>query len=381
MRRPWLRWLRVLFLAALPELAGCPAPRPVVKPDTGLRLRERETVLAFNRGVGLLAGRKADYHRAVAELAKAVELRPDFYEAHYNLGLLFDRGNDFARSEASYNQALAARPDDRRTLFNLASLYRKNGKLQLAVDLLEGFVEDHPDDFEARNNLAVLYRKKGDYELACEQARFVLDRDPRQVLAYNNLATIFSEQGKHEMAEELFRRALELQPDDPRVLNNQGLALLKSGKVQQALQMFTRAWSEETPLPESGLNAASVYMNNADYKKAAGVYHELSRRVPGFLPALVGHAVAERGLGRHKQAEKSYQQILGLDPTNPDTLFNLGLLYMNHREKPGWACEAFERFLASGRALPELTKRARGYLEDLRLSNPDKCPDKAGGGP
>ena len=94
---------------------------------------------------------------------------------------------------------------------------------------------------------------------------------------------------------------------------------------------------------------------------------------PGILPALVGHAVAERGLGKFKQAEKSYQQILGLDHTNPATLFNLGLLYMNHREKPRWACEAFKRYLKSSRTTKALKSRARGYLEDIRLSNPKDC--------
>jgi Tfp pilus assembly protein PilF len=371
----------ILLIAAL-GLSGCPRPRPVVKaPDPAEAARARDAVRAFNRGVSLLSGRKANYHQAVVELEQAVALDPDFFDAHYNLGLLFDRGNDLARSEASYRRAIQIRPGDRPTLFNLASLYRKSNKLGEAIDLLEGFIELHPDDYEARNNLAVLYRMGKDYDKATAQSRYVLDHDPRQVLAYNNLATIFSEQGKHDMAEDLFRRALELEPDNPRVLNNLGLAKLKFSKVQEALEMFLRAWAKNPPLAEAGLNAASVYMANADYERAARIYQQVSERVPGTLPALVGHAVAERGLGRLDKAEQSYQQILGLDPTNPDTLFNLGLLYMNHRDKPAWACEAFQRFLRSGRAKPEEIRRANGYLEDLRLSHPKECPKDTGGKP
>jgi tetratricopeptide (TPR) repeat protein len=157
------------------------------------------------------------------------------------------------------------------------------------------------------------------------------------------------------------------------VLNNLGLAQLLRGKVQEALELFLKAFEKNKKLTEAGLNAASVYMDSGDYQRAAQAYKRIVQHNPGILPALVGHAVAERGLGKFQQAERSYQQILGLDHTNPDTLFNLGLLYMNHRDKPGWACEAFKRFLKSGRTTSALEKRARGYLEDIRLSNPKAC--------
>ena len=114
-------------------------------------------------------------------------------------------------------------------------------------------------------------------------------------------------------------------------------------------------------------------MASGAYDLARRSYRKVARAVPGFLPALVGQAVAERCLGRFKQAEKAYQQILGLDEQNTESLFNLGLLYMRHREKPAWACEAFKKVLASRRVTPEQAKRAKAYLEDLRLGHPKQC--------
>jgi tetratricopeptide (TPR) repeat protein len=366
-----MRSLGAVLLALF--LSGCPAKR--VEPTLPVE-QQRTAIESFNKGVQLLQGRGANYYEAVGHFEAAVSLDPDFYEAHFNLGLLFSRGGDFSRSEAAYQAALKAKPGDRAASFNLAQLYLQHERYDSAIAILAQFVKNDPSDHDARNNLAVLFRMKGKYQDAIDQARYVLDRKPEEVLAYNNLATIFSEQGHHEMANDLFRRALKLDPDNPRVLNNQGLAHLNADRVQEALEHFLKAYEKNEKLEEAGLNSACVYMDSADYDRAASTYKRIVQHIPGFLPALVGHAVALRGLGKYKQAEESYQQILGLDRTNPDTLFNLGLLYMNFREKPQWACEAFQRYLNSGRTTPDLEKKAKGFMEDIKLANPKACGGK-----
>ena len=157
------------------------------------------------------------------------------------------------------------------------------------------------------------------------------------------------------------------------MLNTLGLARLKQGTVQEGRELFDKASKADPRLTEAGLNAAVVYMASGEYNRARLAYRKVARSVPGFLPALVGQAVAERAMGRFNQAEKAYQQILGLDADNTESLFNLGLLYMRHKEKPAWACEAFRKAINSKRITTEQAKRAKGFLEDLRLNHPKKC--------
>jgi tetratricopeptide (TPR) repeat protein len=365
--------VRVILAGLALILAGCGPSKKQIQDQAMKAKAEKDARTAFNQGVRMLVGRGANYHEALAHFEKAAGLDPSLYQAHFNLGLLLARGNDFERSEAAYKKALQIRPRDRAASFNLADLYQQQGEFDEAISVLERFIDRDPTDHTARNNLAVLFRLKGDFDKASFHARYVLDHDPKQVLAYNILATIFSEQGRHEMAQDLFRRALMLDEDNPLVLNNQGLARLRQQRVQEALELFLKSFEKDRKLVEAGLNAASVYMDSGDYVRASRIYRRVVQHNPGVLPALVGSAVALRGQGKFNQAEKSYQQILGLDQKHAQTLFNLGLLYMNHREKPAWACEAFQRFLKSGRASEAEIKRARGYLEDIRLSNPDAC--------
>ncbi len=97
-------------------------------------------MLAFNEGVRLLSGTKADYHNALRHFLKAVEEDPTLYEAQVNAGLLFSRGNDPERAEQSYRQALAIRKHDRPATFNLAALYLQSKRFDDGIGLLKEFL-------------------------------------------------------------------------------------------------------------------------------------------------------------------------------------------------------------------------------------------------
>jgi tetratricopeptide (TPR) repeat protein len=190
------RRLMLITATGLLGLFACAPAKVEIVPDR-LQRQKDNAIAAFNSGVELLRGRRADYFKAVEKLTEAVRLNPRLYEAQFDLGLLYARGNDLAGSQAAYRAALTVRPGDRAASFNLADVYRKNKKYDQAIKILDKFVAENPKDFEARNNLSVLLRLKGDYDKAMQQARYVLERDPGQVLAYNNMATIFSEKGEH----------------------------------------------------------------------------------------------------------------------------------------------------------------------------------------
>jgi Tfp pilus assembly protein PilF len=359
-----------LMIVAL--VFGC-AKTTQVKPDLATLANQRQAIINFNKATSLLKSKKANYFKAMNLLEEALTMHPKFFEAHYNLALLYARGNQFEKAKAAYLEALKIKPGNRRCSFMLANLYLDSHEYDSAVEIIESLIENNPNDFEARNTLAVIYRTKGNFKKAIEQARYVLDRDPKQPLAYNNLATIFSEKGQHEMAQDLFRRALSLDSKNAQVLNNLGLAKLKWQKVQESLELFLKSFELQKKKPAAGLNAASVYMDNADYDRAARIYRKIIRHSPGLLDAMLGQAVAERGQGKFKKAEQTYQQILGLNLKNPNALYNLGILYKNHRDKPAWACQAFRQILESKQASGKLIELTKTHLEDLKLSYPKEC--------
>ena len=66
-----------------------------------------------------MAGR-GQVDEAIAHYRKALEIRPDFAEAHYNLGTPWPRRGQVDEAIAHYRKALEIKPDKARWLNDLA---------------------------------------------------------------------------------------------------------------------------------------------------------------------------------------------------------------------------------------------------------------------
>ncbi len=101
---------------------------------------------AVNAGLGRL-------EQAVASYTKALQIKPDFAEAHNNLGAAL---NDLGKPEeavASYNKALQIKPDYAEAHNNLGNALNHLGKLEEAVANYNKALQIKPDHAEAHSNL------------------------------------------------------------------------------------------------------------------------------------------------------------------------------------------------------------------------------------
>jgi hypothetical protein len=87
-------------------------------------------------------------------LQAALQLKPDLYEANYNLALLDDRHGDFAAALPLLEAARRARPDAPGALELSAASEERAGRLADAAGLLARAVATNPNDAVARFNLA-----------------------------------------------------------------------------------------------------------------------------------------------------------------------------------------------------------------------------------
>ena len=116
---------------------------------------------------------------AVACFRRALELKPDYAEAHYNLG----------------------------------NALKDQGKLDEAVACYRRALELKPDFAEAHNNLGIVLSDQGKPDEAIACYRRALELKPDYAGAHSNLGNILKDQGKPDEAAACFRRALELKPD------------------------------------------------------------------------------------------------------------------------------------------------------------------------
>ncbi len=200
----------------------------------------RAAVRAYETGVRSLA---LDTTEAVAKLAEALQLAPQ-YAMPYN-----------ARSLLSWLRGdLSGAAADRRT----ALRFKPNYAL-------------------ARYNLAVVLTARDSTDAANELFETVVQQQPRAADAWTNLGAIRFERGDFVGAEAAYRITAELRPGDPVALRNLGLALARRGRFADAIPLYRRA-ADLSPGDVNTMTALAAIYRAANMPDSARVAEQEANR-------------------------------------------------------------------------------------------------------
>ena len=135
---------------------------------------------------------------------------------------------------ACYRRALELKPDYAEAHNNLGNALKDQGKLDEAVACYRRALELKPDYAEAHNNLGIALNDQGKLDEAVACYRRALELKPDYAEAHSNLGVALNDQGKLDEAVACYRRALELRPDFADAHWNQSLWSLLTGDFQAA---------------------------------------------------------------------------------------------------------------------------------------------------
>ena len=74
---------------------------------------------------------------AIESYNKAIAIKPDFVETHYNLGNTYYNQGKYDLMIATYKTAISIDPNDARTHYNLACAYSLKDEKILAIETLQ----------------------------------------------------------------------------------------------------------------------------------------------------------------------------------------------------------------------------------------------------
>ncbi len=97
-------------------------------------------------------------------LRRALDLKPDYADAHSNLGNVLQEQGQLDLAVASYRQALQLKPAYFDALNNLGNALRAQGKLTESVASYEQALEVKPDNPQVRMSRALCWLQMGDFE-------------------------------------------------------------------------------------------------------------------------------------------------------------------------------------------------------------------------
>jgi len=107
--------------------------------------------------LGMACERRGLYEEAMRYYKRAIELKPDYANAHVNLGNMYMiKDGRLKEAEEEYRTALKIQPDYAVAYFNLGLLYMATGDKEMARYFFTKAIESDPEYIRARQFLEIL---------------------------------------------------------------------------------------------------------------------------------------------------------------------------------------------------------------------------------
>ena len=151
---------------------------------------------------------------------KAIELKPNFAHAHYNLGTILIALGDSEAAQVSLRKTIELKKDFAEAYSNLGKLLKDLGKLKEAEIFLRKTIELKPDFAGAYYNLGNILKELNKFQEAEILLRKAIKLKPDFADAYCNLGNILRELGKLQEAEISLLKAIKINPNDKNAKSN-----------------------------------------------------------------------------------------------------------------------------------------------------------------
>jgi tetratricopeptide (TPR) repeat protein len=328
--------------------AAVPAPAPVVvAPGAGL-----------DGAKALLFGPKTDVAAIEKVLAPLLGRPKTPAEAWLYLGLAHARAGHARKALTDLEKAAEARPDWSAPVVAAVDFLRRSGELKEARALGEKAVKKQPEDPLLRAALAAVHRDAREYDAALKHLQVALTVDPRSAPALCGVGLVFIAKGDPAGALTVLDRALEMQKKSADLHAARGLALRARGEVAAAAAAYTAALKLDPQHLGAHLALGEIFVENLDYAGAEAHYRVAHAIYPRDLDALLGVARARFGLKDMKAAAQLYREVLEREPENAHALYQLARIHGEHFERPGEGLEYLNKYLATGNKLVPAEKVA-----------------------
>ncbi len=270
--------------------------------------------------------------------------------AYFNAGAVWDECGKPDKAEPIYAEVVKKAPKFDLAYNNLGVIYWKKGQSEKALGLFKKGVENNKKVARAaRNNVAGISRNKYiktlDINLFNEAQRSiqgVLALDSGNQAAYENLARLYYDRGIRKdksylvLANLVITQALRVLKEESKessdIMNISGLLMMQRNNQVDALKAFKEAVRIEAGHTQANLNIAFISIRFRDFDQAEKSLKIAlkDKKQKKNIEAWLALGVAQRGLKKFKDAEKSYNKAAKLKSKDPRPEYNLGILKQEH---------------------------------------------------
>ena len=161
---------------------------------------------------GLILQDLGKLKEAESSIRKAIEIKPDYANAHCNLGNVLKDLGKLKEAELSTRKAISINPNFANAHYNLGIILRDFGDLKEAELSTRKAISINPNFVNAHYTLGLILRDHGDLSGAELSTRKAISLNPDFDNAHYNLGTILRDLGDLNGAELSYRKSIKLNP-------------------------------------------------------------------------------------------------------------------------------------------------------------------------
>lgn len=191
--------------------------------------------------LGLSLQELGESDAALAEIEKAIAVRPSVAMFQNSAGAVSVARGDLSKGIEYYRRALELDPESSSACNNLGIALQKLGYFDQALIAYSHALEIEPEMISAIVNLGNVLSDLGREAEAIEQYGRALALAPSMAEIHNNLGNAFKAQSKFAEAIESYDQALAIRPDYADAYFNRGGTLARRGDIDSAKESLERA--------------------------------------------------------------------------------------------------------------------------------------------
>lgn len=329
---PWtLRVLVLLPALLIPTAAGALQAQKKVSTVEDARIY-REAMVWFKKAEAMIGTPKENSTEQAELFQKALQIKPDFLEAHFDLGLIYANQKKMKDAVKEFETVLKLEPNfeppnSADIHYLLASGYRDLGETDAAINALQQGLKRKPKDMQLLKALAYLQLGRTDENAAADTLRKILDITPTDVEARINLALLLQKGNETEEATANYRDALKVDANNFVAHYNLALIYLQQRNNSQAVEELEAANKINPDNGEVLERLGDAYAFQKLHQKAAAAYQAALAKAPNRSAILSKLGFSLASLNRTSEAISALEGSIRLNPQNADAYFLLGDLY------------------------------------------------------
>lgn len=262
--------------------------------------------------LGVINAGLGNFEQAIFNYARALEIKPDFAEAHCNMGLARASQGGFGAAIKSYKRALKIRPDYAEVYNNMGIALHAQGSSDAAIHNFKKSLKLKPDYADAYYNIGNTLREQGDLGSAIVKFKQALTLRPDHAMAHNNMGIALSALGNSRAAIESYQRALAIFPSYVEAYNNIGIAFRQKGDLSAALEYYRMAQKIQPDSAELHNNIGITQQEKGDSYAAVESYKQAITLRPDYAEGYKNMGIALSAIGDYEGSTACYEQAIVL---------------------------------------------------------------------